>query len=185
MNCPACGAPNETDAQFCAECGSPLENNETEATIAGQKWSIDPESADPGIDEPVTVSEADENTGDLPVVPESTVVGQFPSPTTPPEPDDQPDEPSPSSIEDEAELPESPETAEPEAEVSPKEVSPGANGGSSRKVGFIVGVVALLFIIICCCCSVFVGAMFGLLTSELGQEILRELGAISVHWPVA
>jgi hypothetical protein len=25
MNCPTCGAENEADARFCAECGSPLE----------------------------------------------------------------------------------------------------------------------------------------------------------------
>lgn len=26
MNCPNCGADNETEARFCVECGTPLEN---------------------------------------------------------------------------------------------------------------------------------------------------------------
>jgi len=26
MNCPTCGAKNEAEARFCAECGAPLEN---------------------------------------------------------------------------------------------------------------------------------------------------------------
>ncbi len=36
MNCPNCGANNDADARFCAECGAPLENPDLEATIAGQ-----------------------------------------------------------------------------------------------------------------------------------------------------
>lgn len=31
MNCPTCGAKNEADARFCAECGAPLENQEADA----------------------------------------------------------------------------------------------------------------------------------------------------------
>jgi len=29
MNCPTCGAENEADARFCAECGAPLESQES------------------------------------------------------------------------------------------------------------------------------------------------------------
>jgi hypothetical protein len=40
MNCPTCGAPNDADARFCAECGTPLENPDNEATIIGQRFNI-------------------------------------------------------------------------------------------------------------------------------------------------
>jgi hypothetical protein len=30
MNCPTCGAENEADARFCAECGAPLESQTDE-----------------------------------------------------------------------------------------------------------------------------------------------------------
>jgi hypothetical protein len=31
MNCPTCGAENEADARFCAECGTPLEGQADQA----------------------------------------------------------------------------------------------------------------------------------------------------------
>ena len=40
MNCPTCGAQNDVDARFCAECGTPLENPDIEATIVGQKFDL-------------------------------------------------------------------------------------------------------------------------------------------------
>lgn len=183
MNCPACGAPNEADTQFCAQCGSPLENDEIEATIAGQKFLVDSEPVDPTVPEPATAPEAD-SSSDLTVAAETIMVDQIPPPAGLPESDDQPDEPLPSSTENEPVTPKSPETAEALAEPPPNETPAGANGAGDRKIRFIVGGVALFLIIICCCCSVFVGAMFGILTSEAGQEILRELGAISLNWPV-
>ena len=40
MNCPTCGAENDADAHFCAECGTPLENQDIETTIAGQTFTV-------------------------------------------------------------------------------------------------------------------------------------------------
>lgn len=182
MNCPACGALVEADAQFCAECGSPLENSETEATIVAQTWTVDAKSADPLVDKPVTAPETADDDGDLsPVTVETPVDDQSPSPTTLPETDTQPDEPQRSSSKDEPEPREPSDTAE----APPKETPSGENGGSNRKIRLIVGGVALLLIIILCCCSVIVGALFGIMESELGHEILRELGTISKSWPMA
>ena len=185
MNCPACGAPVEAGAQFCAECGAPLENSETEATIVNQTWPVDAESVDTPVDKPVTTPEAADDGGDLPVAAETPDAGQPPSPTTSPETDTPLGEPPPSSGEDEPELHDPADTATVSVEAPPEEIASGDIGGSNRRIRLIVGGVALLLIIILCCCSVIVGAIFGIMTSELGQEVLRELGAIPVHWPAA
>jgi hypothetical protein len=184
MNCPACGALVEADAQFCVECGSPLEDSETEATIVGQTLPVDAESAEPPVDKPVTVPEAANDVDDLPDVAETPVVDPSPLPVAPPESDTQPEEPPRSSGENEPELSEPSDTAKAAAEAPGEGTPSGENGGSSRRTRLIVGGVVLLLIMILCCCSVLVGAMFGIMSSELGQEILRELGTIPKVWPV-
>ena len=183
MNCPACGAPNEADAQFCAECGSLLENNEIEATIAGQKWPVDSESVGSAADEPAVASQSDVSS-DLPAETETETIDQAASPPAVPESDDQPEELLAVPVEDQPTIPESPEIVEPLAEPLPKETPADVDGAGGRKGRFIMGGVVLLFIIICCCCSVFAGAIIGVLTSESGQEILRDLSAISMGWPL-
>ena len=39
MNCPTCGAKNETDAHFCAECGAPLEKQD-DMSVADEDMTI-------------------------------------------------------------------------------------------------------------------------------------------------
>jgi hypothetical protein len=39
MNCPTCGAQNEADAHFCAECGAPLEKQD-DASVANEDMTI-------------------------------------------------------------------------------------------------------------------------------------------------
>ena len=39
MNCPTCGAENEADARFCAECGAPLES-QTDTPVEDDDMTI-------------------------------------------------------------------------------------------------------------------------------------------------
>ena len=185
MNCPACGAQNETDAQFCAECGSPLEDNDIEATIAGQMWTVEPEPVDLVADEPVIPPEPDISDNVLAATPTMTD-DQIASPTTRPEAEDLTviGEDLLSPIEDEPVIPEPPETITPVVE-SPSEKAPADETSTgSRKMWYIVGGVALLLIIICCCCSIFIGAAIAVLSTDGGLQIMPDLSAISADWLV-
>jgi len=40
MNCPTCGAENEADARFCAECGSPLDSEPDQPLTENEDLTI-------------------------------------------------------------------------------------------------------------------------------------------------
>jgi hypothetical protein len=201
MNCPTCGTPNDADARFCAECGTPLENADNEATIVGQRFNFDQMSDDLAADSPVDpVSEArtvsvdqdfladvlqDTGVDDDPLT-DSALAALTPTSETEPEPSPVPSAPVvespagvdlPSPAEEEAVISDipSPADASPPAADTPAEDS---KSGNSKKMIYIIGGI-LLFLILCCCCSsIIAGTILPGILEELTEEIMMDLGSI-------
>jgi len=172
MNCPTCGAQNEADARFCAECGTPLENQEIEAAKAEQVFD------DSDEDKTILSSPADlaaEQAKTL-TVDEAKLAaaldeGEEAAPASQPSP--------------------SPETPASEPELEPEPAGPGSGSGGesggadssggesggNRKM-IIIGAVVLL-LLFCCCCSVAIGGAIGS-DPDAFEDILRDLTALPV-----
>jgi hypothetical protein len=64
MNCPTCGAENEADARFCAECGTPLEGQADQALAEDDDRTI-MSSVSEISEEAKTVAVTQEDVADL------------------------------------------------------------------------------------------------------------------------
>lgn len=186
MNCPTCGAQNDADARFCAECGTPLENPDIEATIVGQKFEIpdDFDSADNDMTIMSTSARLVEEAKTLAVDQEAMAAAMDEAPS------------AGASLTDSARAamlpPSPPEADEPDATdfSGPSAMKPpstpsagsdaGAKGGNSKKILMTVGGVILFIVILCCCCSM---AMVGSVLSDPNalEDIMRELGSIGLQ----
>ncbi len=165
MNCPTCGAPNDADARFCAECGTPLDGPEDiEATMAGRIFR-------PAEDDMTILSRPEDLIAqEKTLAVDQAQIAEVLSGT-------EPDEAAPSPM---PKLPQAavPSGAEDDVHVSEK-VPPAAGGGrDKRKTWIIVGAVLLLFVILCCCCSVVIGAALG------DPDIQREIEGIFGSLPL-
>ena len=159
MNCPNCGAANEEDARFCAECGTPLERppeddepfiidqvpDDSDRTVLSSRAELEAEEA-------ATVSVSQEEVVEAsaavpPYGPEDETMVSY-------EPEPEAEEPVPPPYEAEAE----PVSAyEPEVGTVPPG-GPPLTGGEELTGGrtnnrtlIIIGVAALL--LLCCCCA--------------------------------
>lgn len=169
MNCPTCGAPNDVDARFCAECGTPLDKQDIDATISGQ--IIEP------FDNDATIMSRPE---DLLALEKTLAVGQAQiadvlkeiTPETPPVLAEE--KPSP--------LPRLPEAVAPPdvpaATHDAKSTPPAAGGRSKKTLWMIIGGIVVLLALLCCCCSVAIGGVLG--DPSIQDSIMEGLGALSL-----
>lgn len=167
MNCPNCGAANEPDARFCAECGAPLKGpageediiivepppEDTDRTIYSSRAELEVEEATPlNETEETFVAEVEEipETPDIPPAYEAGYDSQ-------PEPADF----------------ESGYGHEPEFEPSPPP-PPESLTGRGDSSGFwtrrnIIIVTVVVILLLCCCCAAL--AIGGALGSGLLDEM--------------
>ncbi len=150
MNCPTCGAPNDVDARFCAECGTPLESQEP--APASRPPAL------PAYDNDATIYSAPRDfaaEAKTVAVSQSDVVDRLKSEAPP----------APASPE--------PPAAPPAVEPPPAEFWPpasagtttppaaAATGNSKKKMWLMIGVGVVVLAIACCCCSTIVGGVLG------------------------
>lgn len=176
MNCPNCGAKNDADARFCAECGTPLDDVVVETAKVEQVFDETSEdmtimSASGGaaagaktlaVDQAKVVAVAED-------IDNAETVDDDDSAS---EPESSP--PSPSS----------PATADAGGgDQNGDGMDPGGgdgdSGGSNRTL-IIVGVIVLVFLLLCCCCSVLIGVAIG---SDPGaiEDLIEEIAMLSVY----
>jgi hypothetical protein len=179
MNCPTCGAQNDADARFCAECGTPLENPDVEATIIGQKFDMFDDLADDDMTIMSTPARLAEEAKTLAVDPDAMAAAFQP-------------EPAPASLTDsarvamlpatppEADEPDSPRASRP-SPTPPPAAAEGKSGGS-KKILMTVGSIILFIVILCCCCSmIIVGRLLSDPTAL--EDLMRQfqLGSIGLQ----
>ena len=188
MNCPTCGAANEADAHFCAECGTPLENQDIEATIAGQVL-VDPDNDMTIMSTPeqLAAEQAKTVTVDHSDVVEAVAATEV-------------EENAPSGIETEPPPPPPPPASPPPPPPVDSSPPPASDGGSdvppvatdiasddeggSNKTMMIVGIIVAVLLLCCCCCSLGAGASLGS-DPELMEDIIRELSFVPGYLPFA
>ena len=159
MNCPNCGAANDEEARFCAECGTPLEDQiDDEAAMAGE-LIIDEES-DRTI--PAFNRQVPERARTVMMTQDDMAVAVETASTI--------------GVQAAAM---SEEDFEPEfSEAPPGDVYPGgeagAGGGNQQRTLIIIGVVAALLLCCCCFCAISIGSVLGS-DPELIEDIIREL----------
>lgn len=181
MNCPNCGAANEPDARFCAECGAPLTSQIDEDVIIidhppqdDADRTILSSRRDLAAEETVIVDEAGEIIAEAEEVGEPEDVEEVP-PTY--EPAYIPREPEPV-----REVPPAYESVytPPEPEPAPPPPPPsgpltgdeGPGGGFWSQRNIIIIVVILLVLLCCCCTALAIGSFIG---SGGMDEMMRNL----------
>ena len=83
MNCPTCGAENEGDARFCAECGAPLEGQVDQAVAEDEDRTI-LSTVSEISEEAKTVAVTQEDVADLAAEMEAEEAEFEPEPSSPP-----------------------------------------------------------------------------------------------------
>lgn len=167
MNCPTCGAENDADARFCAECGSSLENQAVEAAKAEQAFE---EAADPDM---TIMSMPDDLASEAKTVAvdQDQVNAAVEEASTP------------SAAEVETGTLE-PATPGVEGGGGSHQQTPlgGDESGGNRRMWIIIGVVAVV-ILLCCCCSLAVGGVLGSDPGTL-EDIIEELSLVATYLPL-
>ena len=168
MNCPSCGAENDVDARFCAECGTPLENQAVEAAKAGQVFDAGDEDATIMSTPGELAAEAKTMTVDQAKVAASLDEEAAPAATLEPEPSPPPPPvPTPgSSMDDQS-----------------GSSSDDGDSGSNRRMMIIIGVIILL-VLCCCCCSVAVGGVIGSDPNSF-EDLMREFTMLPAYLLIA
>lgn len=181
MNCPNCGAANEPDARFCAECGAPLKGPAGEEDIIIVEPP--PEDADRTIFSSRAELEVEEAT---PVTEtEETFVAEveeFPEiPDTPPA-----YEAGYGSQQEPADY-EAGYSREPEFEPGPPSPPESLTGGGAgpgfwTQRNIIIVAVVVLLLLCCCCAALAIGGALGsgLLDEMYYMELDRSLPALSM-----
>lgn len=179
MNCPTCGAHNEADAQFCAECGTPLQSTEIDTPISGEIIDMPTE---PDNDATI-LSGADDLAAQIRAATAESEAAEAgtPEPVSEPEPPVETPPPLPPS------QPETPAVEPPVQEFSGSAPLPAAppsakSGGSNKKL-LIVGGVALAFALLCCCCALLIGGVLGS-DPNMVEDILREISGLPLQLPL-
>ncbi len=186
MNCPSCGTNNDVDARFCEACGTPLENQDSEATVIGILPGIDDNDNDmtilsnPGdfeaeaktmrVDEAMLAAAAAEA--------DKAAVSEPPTPPVSPTPPPTPSSPSP------------PSGGEPldgggfsGGDVPPQHIDTTTSGGNKNRMLIIIGVI-LLTLICCCCCPLVFGGGLGFSDPDAIEDLIRELSMLPVYLPL-
>lgn len=158
MHCQNCGAENDPDARFCAECGAPLESQ-----ISTQPMDLDDDENDhtilsmpaPTLESAVDTAADDDGDGgdddDNNIDDDATEVVTDPEPEPPSEP-------------------------EPVVTTPPSDVPTGAQssgGGLFTQRNIIIAIIVL--VVLCCCCFVFSIGLGRLISSDTFEEIQRQL----------
>ena len=147
MNCPNCGAENETDARFCAECATPLdEQPEAESTPveeAGQDQTI--LSSGPLVADDATTVVATQDD-------EMTAAAE---------------------LEVEVETPPPAEPELPPAGTPPKGDSGSSGQGLANQRNLIIIAVVVLVLLCCCCLTL---GLLGAAFSDVFRDIMYEFG---------
>jgi hypothetical protein len=184
-NCPVCGAENEAEARFCAECGAPLGDDDNEATMVGRvKVFPGPEEEDES--ERTILSNffrSTEEAETLTVDQAEIIAARAETP---------PKAPAPPSTGPEADIPPvsaPPPFERPVVEVSPPlssgrgegSLPPAGTGGRKNNWPMIIGIILVLLLLCCCCCSFVVG---GTVASDPDtmDDLMRELGVFVPHF---
>ena len=169
MNCPNCGAKNEAEARFCAECGTPLDDVVVESAKVEQAFDETSEDIS-------TSSEAAAEAKTL-AVDQASVVA-----TT--------EEVNSTETVDDGDSSSTPESSPPPP--APADAGggdhnggmdlgggDGDSGGSNRTL-IIIGVVVLALVLLCCCCSVLIGAAIG---SDPGaiEDLIEEIALLPIY----
>lgn len=176
MNCPTCGAENEADAHFCAECGTPLENQDIETTIAGQAF-VEDDSDMTIMSTPGQLAAEQAKTVSVDHSEVADVMGQEGAESEPP----------PSVESEPPPIASTPPPPPPPVSAPPADDGDGDgpvvgevvsdDKGGSNKTMMIVGIIVGVLLLCCCCCSVGTGASLGS-DPEIMEDIIRELSFV-------
>lgn len=184
-NCPVCGAENEVDARFCAECGAPLDDEDNEATMVGRVGVF------PGPEEEEDVSDRTIMSTSFKSLEEAETMSLDQAQVTAAQMEATPPELS-SFFEDDTDIPPvSPPPPPPErpvVEVPPPPTgfvsggpAPVEPGGRKTNWPMIAGITIAVLLLCCCCCSLLVGSSVAS-DPDTMDDILRELGAFAPHF---
>jgi hypothetical protein len=158
MNCPNCGAENDADARFCAECGTPLDQPDADETIAGRVDLADSDmtmiSTRPDLAAQEKTMRVDQE--QLAAAAEAGTAASTSEPVPPPPGDVPRDVPR---------------------ESYPSE--PGNLGGiqSNRNLWIVIGVI-LILMLCCCCASIFIGIAFAPEIEQYMGQLVGLTGAV-------
>jgi cobalamin biosynthesis Mg chelatase CobN len=166
MHCPNCGAENDAEARFCAECGAPLEDQtDIEATVAGRVF----EEAGDDMTIMSTASEVAEQAKTVTVdQSQLAAVAEEADTASTTEPEPEPSPPPASS-------------APPAASTGPIDTGEGAGDESKKRLMIIIGIIVVLFLC-CCCCSLAIGGAIGS-DPDAFEDLMREITLISTYLP--
>jgi len=168
VNCPNCGAENDAEARFCAECGAPLENQDIEATVIGQNLRDIVDSDQTIMAGPAEIEAEEAATVAVDQAALAAAVAEERD-SSAPEPETPPASPSgPSSI-----------PAGTGSGGGDGGFGPGS-GDQNRKMWIIIGVVVLV-LLLCCCCALIIGALAG---SGDFEKIIKDLSSLSINLPL-
>lgn len=183
-NCPVCGAENEAEARFCAECGAPLADDDNEATMVGRvKVFPGPEEEDES--ERTILSNFFKSTEEA----ETLTVDQAEIMAARAETPSQ--APAPPPARPEVDIPPvsaPPPFERPVVEVPP--VSSGSGAGNLPPAGtdgrknnwpMIIGITLGVLLLCCCCCSLLVGGSVAS-DPDTMDDLMRELGVFAPHF---
>jgi hypothetical protein len=151
MNCPNCGAENDADARFCAECGAPLDHSEAEAPVTGSSFDM-PADSDATIMSTREELAAQERT--LRVDQAQLAAA----------------------MEDNAYSPSEPVVPPPPVDIPPRQGNNGGPDNRNRTIWIIVGVIIVLMLC-CCCASIIAGGIF----AEDIERMLGMLNWLTVY----
>jgi len=175
MNCPNCGADNDAEARFCAECGTPLDNVVVETAKVEQVFNE--------ADEEMTIISA---SGELAAEAKTLTVDQAEVVATE-EDADKVEEVDDDGLEDVPEPSPPPSTPSPADSGGNDEDGGGMDlgggdddGSGNNRTLIIVGIVVLLVLLLCCCCSVLVGVAVGSDPNVI-EDLMREITMQSVY----
>lgn len=153
MHCQNCGAENDPDARFCAECGAPLESQ-----ISTQPMDLDEDDHDqtivsvpaPSLESVESAADTAVDGGETDDSDDATEIVTDPEPDPPAEP-------------------------EPVVTTPPTDTPTGAqsNGDGLFTQRNIIIAIIVLVVLCCCCFALSIGA--GIISSDAFEDIQREL----------
>lgn len=174
MNCSNCGATNDADARFCAECGAPLENQDVEATMAGQEF-FDADNDETILSTPDMLAAEEAKTLNVDQAVLADVQENDDAAPSEPEPTPPPAVASstPTGITDD-------DGHERGGDGQDGGSNAAAANGGNRRIFIIIGAVFLLVILCCCCCSIAVGTQ---IDPNNIEDLLRDFALLPTYLP--
>lgn len=178
MNCSNCGAKNDVEARFCAECGTPLDDVVVETAKVERVFEKTSEEA-------TIISTTGKVTGDVKTltVDHAKVVASVDDTDNTEEVDDNDASSGP---EDTSPPPSVPALAGNGGDQNGNRMDLGGGGdegrGGSNRTWIIVGVIVLVVLVLCCCCSVLIGGWIGSNPDAI-DDLIREITMLPGYLP--